>query len=137
MPWITPYLTVKDAGKSLEFYERAFGFAPKEALRDPKGQVTHGELSWKGGVVMLGPEGAFGNQAKAPATAGLTSPVTIYVYCDDVDAMFARATSAGAKVIMPPDNMFWGDRMCKIMDPDGHLWNFACNVADFDPAKMH
>jgi uncharacterized glyoxalase superfamily protein PhnB len=60
----------------------------------------------------------------------------LYVYCDDVDKFFARATAAGAKVVAPPTDMFWGDRMCRISDPDGYEWSFATNVADFDPNKV-
>jgi PhnB protein len=59
----------------------------------------------------------------------------MYVYCDDVDALFKRATAAGAKVERPVQDQFWGDRMGSLVDPEGHIWTFATNVADFDPSK--
>jgi len=134
-PWISPYLTVKDADAALDFYQRAFGFEKKSVMPGPDGRTSHVELGWHDGMIMFGPEGAYGSTTKAPASSGAASPVTLYVYCDDVDALFARATAAGAKVIFPPQDMFWGDRLCKLTDPDGHIWNFATNVADFDPTK--
>jgi uncharacterized glyoxalase superfamily protein PhnB len=59
----------------------------------------------------------------------------MYVYCDDVDALFNRAVAAGAKAIRPPADMFYGDRVCTVEDPNHYLWTFATNVADFDPSK--
>ena len=60
---------------------------------------------------------------------------SLYVYCEDVDALFARAVAAGAKAIKPPQDQFYGDRTCTVEDQDGYWWNFATNVADFDPSK--
>jgi uncharacterized glyoxalase superfamily protein PhnB len=74
-------------------------------------------------------------KCKSPATAGVRPSSLLYVYCDDVDALFKRATTAGAAVEMSPQDMFWGDRTCTLIDPDGYLWCFATNVADFDPSK--
>jgi uncharacterized glyoxalase superfamily protein PhnB len=133
-PWITPYLTVKDADAALAFYQQAFGFEKKFAMPGPNGKTAHAELLWRDGMIMLGPEGGPGN-CKSPATLGVRPPVGIYVYCDDVDALFKRATEAGAKVDRPLEDMFWGDRMCAFIDPDGHGWTFATNIADFDPSK--
>jgi uncharacterized glyoxalase superfamily protein PhnB len=136
MPWLTPYLTVKDADAALDFYQRAFGFEKRMAMPGPDGRTKHAELAWRDAVVMLGPEGGEGCPAKSPATSGTPSPVGLYLYCDDVDAMYARASSAGAKVPSPPQTMFWGDRVFQAIDPDGHNWTFATNVADFDPANV-
>ena len=134
MPWVSPYLVVKDADAALDFYQRAFGFEKKFVMPGPDGRTMHAEMIWKDSLIMIGPEGD-GHPCKSPSTLGVPSPVSLYVYCDDVDALFARATAAGAKVEFPPTNQFWGDRICKILDPDGHIWNFATNVADFDPSK--
>jgi uncharacterized glyoxalase superfamily protein PhnB len=133
-PWLSPYLTVKDADAALEFYQRAFGFEKKSTFPGPDGRTGHAEMVWQDALIMFGPEGAC--QAKAPATTGIDSPVHLYVYCEDVDALYIRATKAGAKSVMAPQEMFWGDRLCTLLDPDGHAWNFATNVADFDPAKV-
>jgi len=134
-PWLSPYLTVKDADAALGFYQRAFGFEKRFAFPGPDGRTNHAEMVWQDALIMFGPEGSSGCEAKAPATSAIDSPVHLYVYCDDVDALYARATKAGAKSVLPPQDMFWGDRICKLLDPDGHCWNFATNVADFDPSK--
>jgi len=125
MPWVSPYLTVKDAGASLAFYESAFGFTTRNVNKGPDGSIMHVEMTWKDGVIMLGPEGAYGGLTRSPSTSGVLSPVHLYVYCEDVDALFGRAVAAGVTVDFPPSDMFWGDRACKLTDPDGHSWNFA------------
>jgi uncharacterized glyoxalase superfamily protein PhnB len=127
MPWLTPYLTVRDSVKAIEFYEEAFGFRLREAAKGVGGAITHVEMTrhHTGALIMFGPEGASGSTVKAPVTGGFTSAVSLYVYCDDVDALFARATAAGATVGMPLQDSHWGDRLCKLIDPDGHVWNFA------------
>jgi uncharacterized glyoxalase superfamily protein PhnB len=135
MSWLSPYLTVKDSGAALDFYQRAFGFEKKVAMPGPDGRPAHVEMTYRDAVIMFGPEGAAGGKCRSPATSGVRSPVGLYVYCDDVDALFARATAVGAKAETPPTTQFYGDRNCQLIDPDGHIWYFATNVADFDPAK--
>lgn len=94
-------------------------------------------MVWHDALIMFGPEGKDPSCAvRCPATSATPSPVNLYVYCDDVDALFARATAAGATPMMPPQEMFWGDRICQVADPDGHSWTFATNVADFDPSRV-
>ena len=105
-PWVMPYLTVKDADAALAFYQKAFGFEKKMAMPGPDGKIMHAEVVWRDGVVMFGPESPQ-NQCKAPRTLGIRPPVGLYVYVDDVDAHFKRATTAGAKVDRPPTDMFW------------------------------
>ena len=134
MPWMLPALTVKDADAAVAFYQKAFGFEKRFSMPGPDGRTIHAELSWHDGLFMIGPENDAG-PCKSPATLGVRPSSSLYVYCDDVDALFKRATAAGAKVDMPTQNQFWGDRMCALIDPDGYLWCFATNVADFDPTK--
>jgi PhnB protein len=134
-PWMMPMLTVKDVDAALAFYQKAFGIEKRMALPGPDGRTAHAELAWRDAIIMLGPETP-DRPVRAPATSGVPSPVGLHLYCDDVDALFARATRAGAKVMSPPEDMFWGDRMCRLSDPDGHAWAFATNVADFDPSKV-
>ena len=135
MPWLSPYLAVKDAGAAADFYERAFGFEKRMQMPGPDGKPGHTEMAYRDALIMFGPETGGDGKCKSPATLGVNSPVVLYVYCDDVDAVFQRATAAGATAEFPPTTMFWGDRICKVTDPDGHGWNFATNVADFDPSK--
>ena len=125
MPWLSPYLTVKDADAALDFYQRAFGFVKHDTVPGPDGKTSHAEMKYNDAFIMFAPEGAFGSTTQSPATSGTQSPVTLYLYCEDVDALCARAQSAGATVATPPQDMFWGDRMCSLIDPSGHRWNFA------------
>lgn len=134
MPWLTPCLTVKDADASVAFYEKAFGFEKRFSMPGPDGRTAHAEVAWRDGLVMIGPECAE-QSCKSPATTGVRPSSLLYVYCDDVDALFNRATAAGAVVETSPQDMFWGDRICTLIDPDGYLWSFATNVAEFDPSK--
>jgi uncharacterized glyoxalase superfamily protein PhnB len=134
--WLVPSFVVKNADAALDFYQRAFGFEKRKVVPGPDGRTMHAEMAWREILMMFSPEGAYGCTIKTPATTGTQSPMSLYLFCDDVDAQFARATAAGAKPVCPPQDMFWGDRMCNVTDPDGHSWTFATNVADFDPAKI-
>jgi uncharacterized glyoxalase superfamily protein PhnB len=132
MPWVSPCLTVRDAAKTLEFYQKAFGFQKREVYPGPDGKIMHAEVTWHETVIMFGPECEH-NQSKAPATTGVKPPISLYLYCDDVDAQHARATAAGAQSLMPPQDMFWGDRICQVADIDGHLWCFATHTGCTPP----
>lgn len=136
--WLTPYITVADADASLDFYQRAFGFEPGENLRGPDGRTLHAGMNYQGAcVVMFSPEGAMGDTVmRTPVHSGAALPLNFYVYCPDVDALTARAREAGAEVLAEPEEMFWGDRMVQLRDPDGYLWAFATNVSEFDPSKV-
>jgi uncharacterized glyoxalase superfamily protein PhnB len=135
VPTLMPYLIVKDADAALDFYQRAFGFEKRMTMPGPDGRTKHAEVAYQDAVIMFGPEGD-GCKGRSPASSGVAPPVGLYVYCADVDAQYARATKAGATSQMPLQDMFWGDRMCTVVDPDGHQWSFATNVADFDPSKV-
>jgi len=132
-PWIVPYLTVPAVRAALEFYESAFGFERRLALEGPGGDFDHAELSWQGqGRIMVGPE-TDDHTARAPMTSGVPAPIALYIYVDDLAALFERALAAGAAVIEDPAVRFWGDRVAILADPWGYKWTFAQNVADFDP----
>jgi uncharacterized glyoxalase superfamily protein PhnB len=136
MSWLSPYLIVKDGAAAIEFYQRAFGFEKKLTLPGPDGRIKHAEMSWHDSVFMFGSEGDYeGRPYRTPRTSGAPSPISLYVYCDDVDALYRRATAAGATGDCAPRDEFYGDRVCRLTDPDGYSWYFATNVADFDPSK--
>jgi len=135
-PWIMPYLTVRDAINAATFYEQAFGFERRDMLAGPEGKILHVEMRWRDGVVMFGPEGAFGEAMQAPATSGGDCPINLYVYVEDVDAVFQQALRAGGEVCYEPRDMFWGDRCAQVRDPDGYRWTLATNVGEFDPSKL-
>lgn len=134
--WLIPYLVVKDADAALAFYQKAFGFEKRMALPGPNGKTAHAEMMWRDAMIMLGtPHSSSEWPSKPPAMSQVASPVSFYLYCDNVDASFARAIAAGAKQIKPPQDMWYGDRICVVEDADGYTWHFAANVADFDPSK--
>lgn len=134
--WITPYLTVSDASASLTFYEKAFGFKSEEIAKDNDGKILHVQLRYQDQAIMMGAEGAYNSPVKAPKTSGVMPPVSLYLYTSDVDAFFAHAKANGATINSEPMDTFWGDRMCSLQDPDGHMWCVATPIPGFDPSKM-
>ncbi len=121
-------LSVVDAQKSMEFYKHAFGF---ELVGEPvveNEQVMYVELRFSDMRIMLSPEGAYGVANKAPINSVMPPSMSLYIYCPDVDAQYKRAIKTGAKELQQPQDMFWGDRMCRVSDPDGYLWCFATHL---------
>ena len=133
MAWVNPYLIVKDVSKSIEFYEKAFGFETKLTIPGEDGKIIHAEVFHKNQIIMIGGESEEQN-AKSPKTLGGT-PLSLYLYVDDVDKFYDQAKAAGAVVKAELCDQFWGDRMCSFECPDDHSWTFATNVTDFDPSK--
>jgi uncharacterized glyoxalase superfamily protein PhnB len=132
IPGLFPYLTVQDANKSIEFYEKAFGFRlSSQPAQDDQGKIQHAEMKFGNDVsIMFAPEGAWGSPRQTPNSLGITPSLSLYIYCEDVDALHKKAVAQGAKSITDPNDSFWGDRFCTLLDPDGHEWMFATNVAD-------
>jgi uncharacterized glyoxalase superfamily protein PhnB len=136
MSWLTPALTVRDVAQEMTFCEKAFGFEKGTTVPGKDGALMHGDMKYQGSVVvMMGPEGTPGCECKSPATSKVLCPVNLYVYCSDVDELYRRAKRAGAVIVSEPADMFWGDRITEIEDPNGYRWTFATNMADFDPSK--
>ena len=134
--WLSPYLVVQDADAAIAFYEKAFGFVKRMTIPGTDGKTGHAEMLCQDATIMLGPVCSSSEWPhKPPVMSKIVSPISLYVYCEDVDALFARAVGAGAKQIKPPQDQFYGDRTCALEDPDGYCWHFATNVADFDPSK--
>ncbi|MBY0281889.1 MAG: VOC family protein [Alphaproteobacteria bacterium] len=126
LPTMIPYLTVKNARNSLDFYKRAFGFTLLNSTEvDNGGEICHVEMQYKDVLIMFAPEGAFGGTTKAPVTLGTEPSMNLYLYCDNVDTFFNHALKAGATSLMEPNDAFWGDRVCQLKDPDGFMWMFA------------
>ncbi|RQR56853.1 VOC family protein [Burkholderia sp. Bp9125] len=125
VPWLTPYLAVRNARATIDFFKAAFGFELRDML-DEDGAIMHVEMVYRGQlIVMFAPEGAFGSTARTPKSAGATAPQSFYLYVDDVDATWQRALDAGAKSLSAPQNQFWGDRFAQIEDLDGYRWALA------------
>lgn len=133
---ITPHLTVRDAAAAMAFYQEAFGAVERFRLTGPDGKsVMHGELQIGNSIFFLGGEFP-GMECKSPATLKGT-PVELYVYVEDVDAAYRRAVAAGAKAVMPVQEMFWGDRMGSLEDPFGHRWSVATRTRDLSPEEIN
>ena len=132
---VTPYLTVNDGARALEFYQRAFGAQETERMPGPGGKVMHAEFRIGDSIVMLSDEFPGMSSCKAPTTLGGTTG-SLFLYVPDVDAAFRRAVGAGCKVIAPLTDMFWGDRFGKLEDPFGNQWSMATHKEDVSPAEM-
>jgi uncharacterized glyoxalase superfamily protein PhnB len=129
--WITPYLTVRSPEETIEFYKKAFGFELLFAHKH-EGKVMHAEMTYQGQIFMFGPSSSE-CPAKSPSELKGTT-FTMYVYVEDVDAFAARAKKAGAKMLQPPKDQFYGDRTANFSDGEGHQWIFATHKFDFDPS---
>jgi len=133
-PALSPYLIVKGAARALDFYQEAFGAKEVFRLSEPSGKIGHAELEIGGGRMMLADEYPdFG--ALSPVTIG-GSPVALHLYVDDVDAVVARATAAGATLLRPVQDEFFGDRTGMVTDPFGHKWHLATRKEDVSPEEM-
>lgn len=123
MQAVTPHLVCEGAADALDFYARAFGAEEMMRLAGEDGRLMHGAFRINGATIMVAdafPE--YGS--KGPRALGGT-PVTIHLYVDDVDAWTERAVAAGATVVMPVGDQFWGDRYGIVADPFGHHWSIA------------
>ena len=123
---VTPYLTVADLPRMLEFVQAAFGATIHEAIAGEDGRVRHAEVQLGDSKIMIG-------QARAEHPA---RPGTLYLYVEDTDANFRRAIEAGAKSIMDPADQFYGDRNAGVEDPLGNYWWIATHVEDVTPEEM-
>lgn len=131
---ITPYLTIRDAARAIEFYQRAFGAALRLRMDQPNGNVGHAEMTLGDSNFMLSeesPETGCHSPASLQGTTG-----SLFVYVPDVDAAFARAVKAGAKPVMPVSDMFWGDRYGALVDPFGHRWSLATHKEDLTQEQI-
>ncbi|HTX38645.1 MAG TPA: VOC family protein [Bryobacteraceae bacterium] len=130
----TPYLCCRHAAEAIRFYSEAFGAREGYRLADSSGKIGHAEIRIGEAVIMLSDE--FPELGVRSPLAFGGSPVTIHVYVEDVDALASRAAAAGAKVLRPPENQFYGDRVAKLEDPFGHLWMFASHLEDVSEAEI-
>jgi PhnB protein len=130
----TPYLTVRDAAKAIDFYKRAFDATEVHRMDSPDGKIAHAELRIGDSVIMLADEMP-GSETRSPQSLGGTTG-GVFLYVKDVDDIFHKATTAGAKATAQPADMFWGDRYGKVIDPYGHSWSLATHKEDVAPAEL-
>ena len=133
-PSLTPYLIVSDGASSLEFYQKAFGARLRLKLDAPGGRIGHAELEIGDSVIMLADEHPEIG-ARGPRSFG-GSPVGLHLYVEEVDAVVARAGAAGARLVHPVEDKFYGDRMGTIEDPFGHRWYVTTHIEDVSPEEI-
>ena len=134
MHTVTPHLVCAGAAEAIEFYKKAFNATEGGRLPGPQGKLMHAMIRIGDSSVMLVDEmpewGSYGPKSLKG------SPVTIHLYVENADAFVKRAVEAGAKITMPLDDMFWGDRYGKLEDPFGHHWSVATHMRDVTPEQM-
>ena len=132
---VTPYLIVKGAARALDFYKKAFGATELMRLADPTGKVGHAEIKIGDSVVMLADEHPEMG-IRGPQSIG-GSAVSILLYVNNVDALFSQAVAAGAKVLRPVKDQFYGDRSGTLEDPFGHMWSISTHKEDVSPEEIN
>jgi len=131
---ITPFLTVRDAARAIEFYKAAFGAQERGVMKGPDGKIMHAELKIGDSIIMLSDE--FPEYGAVSPLTNDGAGVGLHIYLDGVDAAFDRAVKAGAEVEMPVMDQFWGDRYGKLKDPFGHKWSIGTHVKDLSMDEM-
>jgi PhnB protein len=131
---VTPYLFVKSAGSAIEFYKKVFGAQEVMRMSGANGQVMHAELRIGDSLIMLSEENPqMGTQG--PQSLGGTAS-SLHLYVENVDAVAGKAVEAGAKLVRPVIDQFYGDRSGTLIDPFGHMWSVGTHVEDVSPEEM-
>ncbi len=123
---IIPRLVCRDPASEVDFCVRAFEAVELSKRPGPDGTLAHALLKIGPEMIMIEAEWP-SLPSRAPAMDG-SSPVVIFIYVADVDRVIERATASGAKVLVPVENQFWGDRIAWLMDPAGHVWTVATRI---------
>lgn len=131
---VTPYLTLNDAARAIDFYKRAFGAQEVMRMDGPDGKLGHAEIKIGDSIIMLGDEMP-GTGCQSPKSVGSTTG-GIFLYVENADATFNQAVAAGAHVESPLTDMYWGDRYGRLKDPFGHSWSVATHKEDVAPAEL-
>lgn len=128
------YLRVCDTAAAIRFYQQAFGATERFRLVEPSGRIGHAELTLGPAVLML---------SDAFPEWGLTAPpgdtdigASVHLHVDDCDAVTAAATAAGATLLMPPTDQFYGERGARLRDPFGHTWLIGHSIETVSPEEM-
>jgi len=131
---VTPYLFIKGAAKAIDFYKDVFGAGVLVRMEGPGGSIAHAEIRIGDSVIMLGDEvpqmGALSPLTVGGASSGLN------LYLENVDAVVEKAVGAGAKIVRPLKDQFYGDRSATLLDPFGHMWTLATHIEDVSPDEM-
>lgn len=131
----TPYLILNEAAQAIEFYKAAFGATELFRMASPDGRVGHAEIRVGDSPIMLADEcPEMGH--KSPQSLG-GAGISLLLYVEDVDAQFAQAVAAGATVLRPVQDQFYGDRSGTVADPFGHVWTISTHKEDLTLEELH
>jgi PhnB protein len=122
---VSPSLSQADAAETIAFCKKAFGAKVLSKLTSPGAKIMHAEVLIGDSIVMLS------DAVREPA-----QPANLFLYVEDVDRTFAKAVKAGATILMPVQDMFWGDRFGNVRDPQGNTWGIATHREDVAPKEM-
>jgi len=125
---VMPMLVCRDVAAEIDFCKTTFEAVELVRRPGPEGGVAHAALTINGAMIMI--EAEFPTLVSRSPQRDGSSPVVIYVYVKDVDAVIERAVVAGAKVLLPVKNQFWGDRTGRILDPEGHVWTISTRIEE-------
>lgn len=131
---LNPYINIKRCSEAIAFYKKVFGAIEKLRLLMPDGKIAHAELEIEGSLLMMADENPDWG-TKSPDTLG-GNPVTLGLYVADVDQVFQKAIDAGATVIMPVKDEFYGDRTGQVLDPFGYKWMIATHIEVVSQEEM-
>ncbi len=132
---VTPHLTVRNAAAAIDFYKKAFGAVENSRVPGPDGKsIMHAELQLGDSRIFLNDE--FPDMGALSPLAFKGTAVTVHLYVADADKQFKQALDAGAEVVMPLADQFWGDRYGVVKDPFGHHWSIGSHIEDLTPAQM-
>lgn len=125
---VMPMLVCRDVSVEIDFCKTTFDALELVRRPGPDGKVAHAALTINGVMIMI--EGEWPTLTSRSPQADGSSPVIIYVYVEDVDSAIEKAVTAGAKILLPIKDKFWGDRTGRIMDPEGHVWTISTRIEE-------
>ncbi len=128
------YLCVRDAAEAIDFYARAFGGQEKLRLTEPGGRIGHAEVAFGEHVLMLSEE--FPEHGIRAPEPGVKLPVVFHLHVDDADLLIERAVAAGASVVRPASDAFYGERSGRVRDPFGYEWLIGHQIEEVAPEEM-
>lgn len=131
---VFPYLMVRDAQAAIVFYKQAFGATELFRLVEPSGRIGHVELQLGPSVLMVCDE--YPEYGMLAPQGDRFTGCTIHLHVDNVDEMSERAVAAGATMLMPPTDQFYGERSCRLRDPFGHAWLLGHSIEKIEPVEM-
>jgi PhnB protein len=131
---VTPNLVCHDAARAIDFYKNVFGATELERMPGPGGKIMHAELKIGDSIIFV--NDTMSKTVPRGPEAGNSNPAYLHVYVPDVDVVFNRAVSGGARVEMPLQDMFWGDRYGKLTDPFGQQWGIATHKEDVSAEEV-